>query len=111
MANPFASLRDKLAPRLRALRPRTGKDIAILVLTLLLLAVSGYAFREPLSAAFARVRAGAEGETVSVFDVVVDRENQQQFVDILFDRPLGEGKVDQIIDPPPATIEPALGRV
>lgn len=107
MANPFASLRDKLAA-LRH-RPWQGKDIAILVLTLLLLAVSGYAFREPLSAAFARARAGAAGgETVSVFNVVVDTENRQ-FVDILFDRPLGEGKVDQIIDPPPATIEPALG--
>jgi uncharacterized protein YfaS (alpha-2-macroglobulin family) len=110
MANPFASLRDKLALRLRALRQRhwQGKDIALLVLSLLLVAVSGYAFREPLSAAFARVRAGASGQTVSVFDVVVDRKDRQ-FVDILFDRPLGEGKVDQIIDPPPATIEPALG--
>jgi len=39
--------------------------------------------------------------------VAVDRENRQ-FSDILFDRPLGEGKVDQILDPPPATIEPAL---
>jgi uncharacterized protein YfaS (alpha-2-macroglobulin family) len=103
-----APLRDKLAPRLRALRPRSGKDIAILILALLLLSVSAYAFREPLSAAFARVRAGAGGETVTVFDVAVDRENRQ-FADILFDRPLGEGKVDQILDPPPATIEPALG--
>jgi len=32
----------------------------------------------------------------------------RQFGDILFDRPLGEGKVDQILGPPPATIEPAL---
>ncbi len=110
MANPFASLRDKIAPRLRALRQRPWhwKDVALLVLALLLLAVSGYAFREPLSAALARARAGASGETVSVFDVVVDRQNRQ-FVDILFDRPLGEGKVDQILDPPPATIEPGLG--
>lgn len=110
MPNPFAALWDKLALRLRALRSRSwqGKDIALLVLSLLLVAVSGYAFREPLSAAFAKVRAGAGGETVSVFDVAVDRENRQ-FADILFDRPLGEGKVDQILDPPPATIEPALG--
>ena len=84
------------------------EDIALLVLSLLLVAVSGYAFREPLSAALAKVRAGAGGETVSVFDVAVDRENRQ-FAYILFDRPLGEGKVDQILDPPPATIEPALG--
>ena len=72
MANPFASFRDKIAPRLRALRQRPWhwKDIALIVLTLLLVAVSGYAFRDPLSAALAKVRAG--GETVSVFDVVID---------------------------------------
>jgi uncharacterized protein YfaS (alpha-2-macroglobulin family) len=111
MPSPFAVLRDRTASALRALRhrPWQGKDVALLILSLLLLSVSAYAFREPLSAALAKVRAGASGgETVSVFDVVVDRQNRQ-FVDILFDRPLGEGKVDQIIDPPPATIEPALG--
>ena len=54
--------------------------------------MSAYAFREPISNAFARFRADAQGrETVSVFDVVVDRENRQYF-DILFDKPLGQGK-------------------
>jgi hypothetical protein len=74
MANPFSGLQNKLS----TLRHRPWqKDISILVLALLLVAVSGYAFREPLSAAFARARAGAAGgETVSVFDVVVDRENR-----------------------------------
>ena len=50
MPNPPAPLRDKIATALRALRTRPwgGKDIALLVVSLLLVAVSGYAFREPL---------------------------------------------------------------
>jgi uncharacterized protein YfaS (alpha-2-macroglobulin family) len=102
--NPFARFRDALRAR-----PWDGKDIALLVMALLLVTVSAYAFREPLTAALAKVRAGAGGgQTVTVFDVVVDRENRQ-FVDILFDRPLGEGKVDEILDAAPGTLEPALG--
>ena len=84
------------------------KDVAIGVLGLLVFSLAGYAFRSPISEAFARVRAGATGETVSVFDVVVDRQNRQ-YVDVLFDRPLGEGKVGEILDPSPATFVPALG--
>jgi uncharacterized protein YfaS (alpha-2-macroglobulin family) len=86
-----------------------GKDIALFVMGLLLVAVSGYAFREPLAAAMAKLKAGAKGgQTVRVFDVQLDRENRQ-YVDILFDKPLGTGHVDEILDPPPATVEPALG--
>ncbi|HSN85119.1 MAG TPA: hypothetical protein VL025_00110, partial [Thermoanaerobaculia bacterium] len=102
--NPFARLRDALRAR-----PWHWKDIALLVMALLLVTVSAYAFREPLTAALAKVRAGAGGgQAVTVFDVVVDRENRQ-FVDILFDRPLGAGKVDEILDAAPGTLEPALG--
>jgi hypothetical protein len=84
------------------------KDVVIGVLALLVFSLSAYAFRAPLSEAFARMRAGSEAETVSVFDVVVDRENRQ-FADVLFDRPLGEGKVGEVLDPAPATVFPALG--
>jgi hypothetical protein len=45
---------------------------------------------------------------VSIFDVVVDRQNRQYF-DILFDKPLGQGKVGEILDPAPAAIFPTLG--
>jgi len=85
------------------------KDVTLFLMGLLLLAVSGYAFREPLMAAVAKLKAGAKGgQTVRVFDVQLDRENRQ-YVDILFDKPLGTGHVDEILDPVPATIEPALG--
>jgi hypothetical protein len=45
---------------------------------------------------------------VSVFNVVVDRENRQWF-DVLFDKPVGQGKVGEVLDPAPAKIRPALG--
>jgi hypothetical protein len=71
--------------------------------------MSAFAFREPISEAFARMRAGAQGaETVSIFDVVVDRQGRQYF-DILFDKPLGQGKVGEVLDPAPGAISPTLG--
>jgi len=90
-------------------RKWSGKDIAILALALSFVSMSAFAFRAPISAAFAKMRAGAQGgETVSVFDVVVDRQNRQYF-DILFDKPLGQGKVGEVLDPAPASIFPILG--
>ena len=46
-------------------------------------------------------------EAVEVFDVVLDRENRQ-FVDVLFDQPLGEGQVGAVLGEAPATFEPPL---
>ncbi len=54
----------------------------------------------------------ADGERVTVFDVVLDREGRQ-WVDVVFDRPVlaedGAVRVGDVLDPPPATIEPPLG--
>ncbi|MEE9561749.1 MAG: MG2 domain-containing protein, partial [Thermoanaerobaculia bacterium] len=49
-------------------------------------------------------------EEVSVFDVVLDRDNRA-FVDIFFDRPLGEDQRGEILGRPPATLEPPLAGV
>ncbi len=114
MPNPFASLREKL-PRLRqglaaagpALR-RRWKDVTITALAAALLATAAYAFRAPLAAALPDwLRPGPEGEPVAVFDVVLDRQGRA-FVDVLFDRPLGEGMVGEVLEREPATIDPAL---
>jgi hypothetical protein len=108
---PSSPSRDKVPSRIRGLFSRSwsGKDIALIVLGLSFVAMSGYAFRAPILAAVDRFKAGAKGgETVSVFDVVVDRTNRQYF-DILFDRPLGQEHVDEVLDPPPATLKPDLG--
>jgi uncharacterized protein YfaS (alpha-2-macroglobulin family) len=93
--------------RLAFLRRLHVKDLLLAVFVLLFMAMSAYAFRDPISALAARLRA-KRGETVSVFNVIVDRE-RRAYVDILFDRPLGAGKQGTVLDPPPATIAPTLG--
>ncbi len=98
----FAQLRERLG---RA----QWKDVSIVALSLSLVAMSAYAFRDQISKAKAKLQAGAQGgETVSVFDVLVDREGRQ-YVDILFDRPLGEGLQGEVLSDAPATLDPALG--
>ncbi|HWM91689.1 MAG TPA: MG2 domain-containing protein [Thermoanaerobaculia bacterium] len=103
------SPRERIPSRLRAVFSRkwSAKDVVLIVLALLLVSVSAYAFKAPLAAAFAKLQAG-DAETVSVFDVVVDRENRQYF-DIVFDKSLGTDKVGTVLDPAPAMIEPGLG--
>ena len=110
MSDPSSPSRGKLPSRLIAsLRRLHWKDVLIGVLALLFLSMSAFAFRAPLSKAMARFRAGAQGgETVSVFNVVVDREGRQWF-DVLFDKPVGQGKVGEVLDPAPAKISPTLG--
>jgi len=81
-------------------------------LSVLLLASSAFAFRDRLAAAahWFRSAGGSSGggEKVSVFQVNVDHQHRA-WVDVLFDRPLGQGKQGEVIDPPPATIDPAIG--
>ena len=111
MPNPLARLRDAIPPRLLAPFRRRWhwKDVTIALLGVAVFVLSIVAFGDRLSAALPSWLAfGRDGEPVAVFDVVLDREGRQ-FVDILFDRPLGEGRVDEILEPAPATIEPALG--
>src|SRR5215207_9299129 len=107
MSEPSPRLRDRVPPRLQAwLGRRHWKDAVIALLVLLLATVSAYAFRDRLGGGL--FAGSPKGEEVSVFDVVLDRPGRA-FVDILFDKPLGEGKVGEVLDPAPATIEPALG--
>ena len=110
MSEPVPPTREKIPSRLlSSVRRLHWKDVLIGVLALLFVSMSGYAFRGPLGKALARFRAGASGgETVSVFNVVVDRDNRQ-FFDVLFDKPVGQGKVGEVLDPVPAKISPALG--
>ncbi len=109
MSIPPLPTREKLPSRLIAsVRRLHWKDVLIGVLALLFVSMSGYAFRAPLAKALARLRVGSGGETVSVFNVVVDRESREYF-DVLFDKPLGQGRIGEVLDPAPAKIEPALG--
>jgi hypothetical protein len=45
---------------------------------------------------------------VSVFNVVWTGRRRQYF-DVLFDKPVGQGKVGEVLDPAPAKIYPVLG--
>jgi hypothetical protein len=105
--------REGFSSRLRAaLRRRHWKDAVIAVLALLLVSMSAYAFRERIAAAAPWLGklgiGGPDGEPVAVFDVVLDRAGRAH-VDILFDRPLGEGRVDEVLEQAPATLSPPLG--
>jgi hypothetical protein len=85
------------------------KDSAIVLLTLAVIVLSVLLARGGL--AFGAAPGGAAGhgrEAVAVFDVEVDRDGRRYF-DVLFDRPIGEGRVDQILEPAPATLSPSLG--
>jgi uncharacterized protein YfaS (alpha-2-macroglobulin family) len=91
--------------------PRQGarwKDATIAVLAILLVGVSGLAFKDKLASAGSWFRPKPKGDQVAVFNVVMDRKNRA-YVDILFDHPLGQGRQGQVLDPAPAKIEPALG--
>src|SRR4051794_2153926 len=107
MSEPLPPTREKFPSGLIArVRRLHWKDVLIGVLALLFLSMSGYAFRAPLAKALARLRAGS-GETVSVFSVVVDRESRQYF-DVLFDKPVGQGRVGEVVGTAPANSYLAL---
>ena len=91
------------------------KDWTIAALAAALVIVGGLwlaqAFEtRPGEAAVGQEAAGEGAEAVTVFDVVLDRENRK-FVDVLFDRPVAAGKAGEILGLPPATIEPPLAGV
>jgi len=93
----------------RTLKDWSWKDWTIGALGLLVLALGGIVAGDRLGEAgfFSRT---PEGEPVSVFDVILDRQ-ELAYLDILFDRPIGEGREGEILAEPPATLSPAVGGV
>ncbi|MEM9293337.1 MAG: MG2 domain-containing protein [Acidobacteriota bacterium] len=93
----------KPAPETSPRRSSWGwKDYLIVALVLALAVVSWFARRGPAEAG-----SPPAGEAVSVFDVVLDQEGRD-WVDLVFDRPLGLGKEGQIVAQAPATVAPSL---
>lgn len=83
------------------------KDTIIAVLVVLLLVVGAAALRDGGVEGQAAAVAEAGGEAVTVFDIVLDRENRKH-VDLFFDRALGSGMAGDALQQAPATIFPAL---
>jgi uncharacterized protein YfaS (alpha-2-macroglobulin family) len=94
---------EKLSRTLRALH---WKDIVIIFLAAAVVAL-GYVVVRDDSATAGSPRP-EDGEAVSVANVFVDRE-ARQFIDVLFDRPLGEGTVGDVLVRPPVTMSPSVG--
>ncbi|MGD2116293.1 MAG: hypothetical protein PVG07_14660, partial [Acidobacteriota bacterium] len=87
------------------------KDWAILFLAAALVTVGGLWIHSELGLGLGEAADAGDGaERVSVFDVVLDRENRA-FVDVLFDRPVGRDRSGEILGRPPATLEPPLAGV
>ncbi|MBZ0253888.1 MAG: hypothetical protein K8I02_11170, partial [Candidatus Methylomirabilis sp.] len=55
----------------------------------------------------ARLGGREPARVVKVFDVALDRDGLR-FVDLVFDRPLGEGKTGHVLEREPATIRPKI---
>jgi alpha-2-macroglobulin len=95
----------------RLLSRRTDrKDVVIGMLGVLVLALLAIVARDHLSLASWMHWSRVKGEPVQVFDVALDRDGRR-FIDVLFDRPIGEGLVGAILDPAPAAIVPAQGGI
>lgn len=86
------------------------KDSIIAVLVVLLLVVSAVALRGRQGEGQAAGVAEGDGEPVTVFDLVLDREDRK-FLDVLFDRAVGSGMAGQVLENPPATFFPALSGI
>jgi uncharacterized protein YfaS (alpha-2-macroglobulin family) len=91
--------------------PWHWKDWTMAILAALLVTFGGLWLRDQVGWGGARAARFDDGrEEVSVFDVVLDRDNRA-FVDVFFDRPLGKGRAGEILGLPPATLEPPLAGV
>ncbi len=86
------------------------KDSIIAILVVLLVVVSAVALRGQWGTGQAAVATTGVGEPVTVFDLVLDRENRA-FLDVLFDRAVGSGMAGQVLAEPPASFFPALSGV
>ena len=86
------------------------KNVTIALLALLVFILGGALTAEHAQTLIPWGKDQPQGELVSVLDVVLDRE-QLRSLDIIFDRPLGEERLGEILTQDPVVIEPPLGGV
>jgi uncharacterized protein YfaS (alpha-2-macroglobulin family) len=76
------------------------RNVSILAGLLALVVASG-----ALSLLLGRRAHAEDPNSIGVFDVQVDR-HERQWVDIVFDKPIAVARPGEIVDPPPATVDP-----
>jgi uncharacterized protein YfaS (alpha-2-macroglobulin family) len=86
------------------------KNIAIAALVLLVVIMGFILAKDRLRERGKETATGDKGEGVAVFDVRFDRENQG-FVDIVFDKPIGRDREAEILGLDPAKISPPVSGV
>ena len=86
------------------------KNIAIAALVLLVVIMGFILAKDKLGGGVKGVATGDKAEGVAVFDVKFDRENQS-FVDIVFDKPIGKDREAEILGRDPAKISPPISGV
>lgn len=89
---------------------KDAKNIAIVILVVAIVIMGFILSKDKLREGEKGAATGDKGEGVAVFDVKFDRENQS-FVDIVFDKPIGKEKEAEILGRDPAKISPPLAGV
>lgn len=93
-------------------RPRgpVWKDVALGLLALAVLLLGAVVLQGRSQAGAGPEEGGGEEGEARVFAVNMDREGRS-YLEVLFDQPLGEGRVGEVVSPAPATLDPAVGGV
>ncbi|HWP90845.1 MAG TPA: alpha-2-macroglobulin [Thermodesulfobacteriota bacterium] len=86
------------------------KNIAIAILVIVVVVMGFILGKDRLGGGVKETGVDGKGEGVAIFDVKFDRENQS-FVDIVFDKPIGKDKEGEILGRDPAKITPTIGGV
>ncbi len=84
------------------------RNTIILLLGIAVAILLGVVFRDHLPGLFRAAPAPPAGEPVGVLDVVLDRE-QLRYLDVVFDRPLGEDRVGDVMGRDPVVVSPPAG--
>src|SRR5262249_48290583 len=85
-----------------------GKNLAITILTILVLVLSGLLLKTRVPEHAGVDKGKTTPPPVSVLDIAFDRENPRG-LNIVFDRPLGEGHIGEIFGKDPAILKPTTG--
>ncbi|MFW6198490.1 MAG: alpha-2-macroglobulin family protein, partial [Acidobacteriota bacterium] len=98
-------------PELRTDWMNDPRNLTIGLLVLVVLLLGGMVLQDRLPAALELPTGAAEtGEPVRILDVVLDRDGLRS-LDVLFDRPVAEGRVGEVLGVDAATVRPPIAGV